>query len=72
MKSPHPSPRKNIYWRTASRSSSGGDPNCVEVGATGLADDGAIAVRDSKHHAGGLLTIPAHEWAGLIRDLKTP
>ena len=50
-----------IWWRKSSYS--GGDNNCVEVGAVaaGTADAG-IAVRDSKNPRGGALRVSAGAW----------
>lgn len=56
-------------WRTSSYSNSGGG-TCVEVGP--LTDlSGRIAVRDSKHREGAVLTASAPEWAGFVAALKS-
>ena len=51
-------------WRKSSRSSD--QPNCVEVAVT--AD--AIAVRDSKNLAGGVLAVPPHAWTAFTTALR--
>ena len=54
-------------WRKARRSADG-TGQCVEVGACRCH---GISIRDTKHHASGLLTLHAAEWAGLINTLKS-
>ncbi|MFD0558108.1 uncharacterized protein DUF397 [Stackebrandtia endophytica] len=52
-------------WRKSSRS--GGGQNCVEAGACTCH---GVAIRDTKHHASGTLSICAAEWGSLVVDLK--
>lgn len=57
-----------IAWRKSSRSGSGGGgSNCVEAGACNCH---GVAIRDTKHHASGTLTITNGEWLGLLAVLK--
>jgi uncharacterized protein DUF397 len=51
-------------WRKSSRSSN--VSNCVEVAVT----PGAVAVRDSKHPAGGALAVPPHAWTTFTTALR--
>jgi hypothetical protein len=51
-------------WRKSSRSSN--VANCVEVAVT----VGAVAVRDSKDPAGGVLAVPPHTWAAFTTALS--
>ncbi len=51
------------WWRKSSYS--GGDNNCVEVGATGA----GIAVRDSKNPDSDALTFGAGAWQSFTRSL---
>ncbi len=51
-------------WRKSSRSSD--QANCVEVAVTA----GAVAVRDSKHPAGGILAVSPHAWAAFTTALR--
>jgi Domain of unknown function (DUF397) len=53
-------------WRTSTRSSTNGG-NCVEV-----ADNlpGLVAVRDSKDHAGGVLTFTPDAWRAFLTTVK--
>jgi hypothetical protein len=53
-------------WRKSSRSGSNGG-QCVEV-ARNL--PGIVAVRDSKHSDGPVLTFAAHEWRSFISGIK--
>lgn len=54
-------------WRTSTRSSGGGSgSNCVEVGTCPT----HVAVRDTKHRSGGLLSIDTPEWSSLISSVK--
>jgi hypothetical protein len=53
-------------WRKSSRSGSNGG-QCVEV-ASNL--PGIVAVRDSKHRHGPVLTFAAHEWQSFISGFK--
>lgn len=58
----------SIIWRTSTRSQSNAG-QCVEVGP--LTDhSGRIAVRDTKHREGAVLTVTAPEWAGFIAGLR--
>ena len=52
-------------WRKSTRSNNGGA--CVEV-ARNL--PGIVAVRDSKHRDGPVLTFTAREWQSFISDMK--
>lgn len=61
----HPSDSPQT-WRTSSRSQSGADQNCVEVGSCTCH---GIAVRDSKHPQGGTLTVGHSEWLKFIGAL---
>lgn len=47
----------DMQWRKSSYSSGNGE-DCVEVAGA----SGAVAVRDSKDPARGLLRVPANEW----------
>ncbi|MGH3912228.1 MAG: DUF397 domain-containing protein [Pseudonocardiaceae bacterium] len=51
-------------WRKSSRSSD--QPNCVEVAVTGH----AVAVRDSKHHAGATLVLTPSAWTAFTTALS--
>ena len=55
-----------IWWRKSSYS--GGDNNCVEVGATGA----VIAVRDSKHRRGDALSFSAAAWQAFTGSISRP
>ncbi|WP_428966960.1 DUF397 domain-containing protein [Micromonospora fluostatini] len=55
-------------WRTSSRSSSNGG-NCVEVAAD---LPGAVAVRDSKHRAGGILVFTPAAWRAFLAEVGAP
>jgi hypothetical protein len=52
-------------WRKSTRSNNGGA--CVEV-ARNL--PGIVAVRDSKHRDGPVLTFTAREWQSFISGMK--
>jgi hypothetical protein len=52
-------------WRKSRRSQQSGA--CVEV-ARNL--PGIVAVRDSKHRDGPVLTFAAHEWRSFISEIK--
>ena len=54
-----------VAWRTSSYSGSNGG-TCVEVGTAGP----AVAVRDSKHPDGPLLTFPAGPWQAFTEQVK--
>ena len=54
-----------VAWRKSSRSGDNGG-TCVEVGIVGL----SVAVRDSKHPHGALLTFPAATWQAFTRQVK--
>lgn len=51
---------ESLSWRVSSRS--GGGNNCVEVALP----NGAAAVRDSKHRAGGALVFSRAQWHGFL------
>jgi hypothetical protein len=51
-------------WRTSSYSNNGG--NCVEIAAAA----GTIAVRDTKHRTGAVLTFSPQAWQRFARSLK--
>ena len=55
-----------IVWRKSSRSSSNGG-QCVEVGAS----TAAIAVRDTKHRTGPVLTADRADWSGFVAAVKS-
>lgn len=55
-----------IWWRTSSHS--GGDNNCVEVGATGE----SIAVRDTKDRHGGALRFSVSQWQSFTESICPP
>jgi hypothetical protein len=52
-----------LMWRKSSRSGGGINGDCVEVAFSGP----AVAVRDSKSPAAGMLTFPATGWASFLR-----
>jgi Domain of unknown function (DUF397) len=54
-----------VAWRTSSYSGSNGG-TCVEVATVGP----AVAVRDSKHPDGPLLTFPVDAWRTFADQLK--
>lgn len=54
-----------LHWRKSSHSGGGND--CVEVAFAG----DRTAVRDSKNPAGGLLTLPAEGWSGLLASARS-
>ncbi|CCH27430.1 DUF397 domain-containing protein [Actinosynnema sp. NPDC047251] len=54
-----------LVWRKSSRSGGGSNGNCVEVAFAGA----AVAVRDSKNPAAGVLAFPAAQWAFFRRGL---
>ena len=54
-------------WRKSSHSGTGGSTSdCVEVASL----TGAVGVRDSKHPDGANLSVPAAQFAALLRKLK--
>jgi hypothetical protein len=53
-------------WRKSSRSSGGGNGDCVEVADLGE----VVAVRDSKHPEGTVLTFTVNEWKAFIERAK--
>jgi hypothetical protein len=53
-------------WRKSSRSSGGGNGDCVEV--ANLAD--TVAVRDSKHPDGPVLTFTLAGWQAFIEAVN--
>jgi hypothetical protein len=56
-----------LAWRKSSRSGQDGtNGNCVEVAFAGP----AVAVRDSKRPAAGVLAFPAAGWAQLTAALR--
>jgi Domain of unknown function (DUF397) len=52
-------------WRKSSYSSNGG-ATCVETAS----DSGVILVRDTTDREGGLLSVPAPEWARFTASLR--
>jgi hypothetical protein len=55
-----------LTWRRSTRSGSGNNGACVE-----LAHDGdQLRIRDSKHRAGGCLTLRPSTAAALLRAVK--
>ena len=57
---------EDARWHRSSRSSDGGNANCVEVA---LVKSGA-AVRDSKNPDGPVLTIPLMCWVAFLGTLS--
>jgi Domain of unknown function (DUF397) len=53
-------------WRKSSRSSGGGNGDCVDVADLG----DAVAVRDSKHPDGAVLAFSPSEWRAFIEGAK--
>lgn len=53
-------------WRKSSRSSGGGNGDCVEVADLGE----AVAVRDSKHPEGTALIFTSAEWMAFLAGVK--
>jgi hypothetical protein len=56
----------NAEWRKSTRSSGGGNGDCVEV--ADLRD--AIGVRDSKDTSGPVLTFDRSNWSAFVSRLK--
>jgi Domain of unknown function (DUF397) len=56
----------SAMWRKSSRSSGGGNGDCVEVADLGE----VVAVRDSKHPEGTVLTFTVNEWKAFIERAK--
>ncbi|MEV0648176.1 DUF397 domain-containing protein [Phytomonospora sp. NPDC050363] len=54
-------------WRTSSRSGSGGGQNCVEIGASTT----GVAVRDTKHRVGPVLTADRPQWTNFVAAVKS-
>jgi len=54
------------WWRKSSYS--GGDNNCVEVGATGA----TISVRDSKSPHAGVLSVSPGAWQAFTGEVRRP
>lgn len=53
-------------WRRSSYSDAQGNGDCVEVSCGA----GAVALRDSKDPAGGVLAVPVETWRGLLAALE--
>ena len=51
-----------LVWRKSSRSGQGNNDNCVEIAFAGP----AVAVRDSKNPAAGVLAFPTAVWGTFI------
>ncbi|MGW1062382.1 DUF397 domain-containing protein [Micromonospora rubida] len=56
----------NAQWQKSTRSSGGGNGDCVEV--AGL--QGSVSVRDSKDTAGPVLLFGQEAWSGFVNSLK--
>ncbi|GIG67764.1 DUF397 domain-containing protein [Phytomonospora endophytica] len=57
-------------WRKSTRSSSGGNGQCIEVACL----DATVAIRDSKHCSDAgypVLAVDTTSWAGFVNELKT-
>lgn len=57
---------EDARWRRSSRSSDGGNADCVEVAFLGA----QTAVRDSKNPDGPVLTIPLMCWVAFLGTLS--
>ncbi|MFD0556606.1 uncharacterized protein DUF397 [Stackebrandtia endophytica] len=53
-------------WRKSSLSASNAG-QCVEAGTCNCH---GVAIRDTKHHASGVLSVSSAEWSGLLTVLK--
>ncbi|MEV4754281.1 DUF397 domain-containing protein [Micromonospora sp. NPDC049559] len=53
-------------WRKSTRSSGGGNGDCVEVAQL----PAAVGVRDSKDASGPVLIFPAPSWVAFLGGLK--
>lgn len=58
------SPRPAAAWKKSSYSKSS---YCVEVAQ----DDGAVAVRDSKHRAAGRILLNSRHWSRFLAAIKS-
>jgi len=54
----------STVWRKSSRSSGGGNAQCVEIALTGA----VAVVRDSKNPAGPTIALP--DWSGFLAAAK--
>ncbi|WP_326560130.1 DUF397 domain-containing protein [Micromonospora sp. NBC_01796] len=59
---------RSAEWRKSTRSSGGGNGDCVEV--ADLRD--AVGVRDSKDAGGPVLTFDRAGWAAFVHGLRDP
>ncbi|MFC8849287.1 MULTISPECIES: DUF397 domain-containing protein [unclassified Micromonospora] len=57
---------RDAAWRKSTRSSGGGNNDCVEVADAG----DAIAVRDSKDPAGAVLAFSRAAWHAFVEGAK--
>ncbi|MET0235521.1 MAG: DUF397 domain-containing protein [Kibdelosporangium sp.] len=55
-----------VAWRKSSRSGNPTSGDCVEVACLPL----AMAVRDSKNPAAGVLAIPAGPWRAFLTSIR--
>ncbi|MBO4204733.1 DUF397 domain-containing protein [Micromonospora echinofusca] len=53
---------RDVVWRKSTRSSGGGNGDCVEVADAGE----VVAVRDSKDRSGPVLTFPRTAWRTFV------
>lgn len=58
---------QGLTWHKSSRSSGGGNGDCVEVARA--AD--VVAVRDSRHPAGHVLVFEGASWRAFIAGVET-
>ena len=56
----------SAIWRKSSRSSGGGNGDCVEFAVIG----GMVVLRDSKHPNGPVLIFTQGEWRAFIESAK--